>query len=180
MPSRRIAAEASSTGRDFGDAIEEDLRFQIRSWRLQRAGWVLGVVLIAAAVVGLFGNGPMSTATARSADGAVEVTYDRLARHGSPTRLNVDVHPALVGDGPVVIWLAREFLDGLEIEAVIPEPARVVDSERRTGYEFDVEHVGSDGLDVTFRVRYDDVFLRHGELSVGSEDPIAFDMLVYP
>lgn len=180
MPERKTASEVSSTGREFGHAIEEDLRFQIRSWRIQRAGWVLGLLLLAAALVGLFGNGPLSTATARSADGGIEVTYDRLARHGSPTQLKVDVRQPLAGDGPVVVWLARDFLDGIEIEAIIPEPNRVVDSDARTGYEFEVEDVGGDGLNVTFFVRYDQIFIRHGEVGVGSGQPVPFDMLVYP
>lgn len=44
--------------------IEEDLDFQRRMWRLQQIGWALLVLVVVAALLGLFGKGPLSRAVA--------------------------------------------------------------------------------------------------------------------
>jgi hypothetical protein len=43
--------------------IDEDLNFQRREWKIQRAGWVTMALVIIAALLGVFGAGPLSSAT---------------------------------------------------------------------------------------------------------------------
>ncbi len=42
----------------------EDLTYQVRSWRIERAGQVLMGLFILAALLGLLGGGPLSRASA--------------------------------------------------------------------------------------------------------------------
>ena len=44
-------------------------------------------LLVLAGLCGVFGRGPLATATIRSADGAVTVTYDRFARFRTPSSI---------------------------------------------------------------------------------------------
>ena len=43
--------------------IEQDHDFQRRSWRLQRAGWIVLSLVLLAGLLGLFGSGPLAHAT---------------------------------------------------------------------------------------------------------------------
>ncbi len=63
---------------------EEDfkpLAAQRRSSRIQRTAWLLMGILLLVAFAGGFGQGPLSHARVRSADGRFEMRYDRQ-RHG--------------------------------------------------------------------------------------------------
>ena len=44
--------------------VREDMRFQRRSWMVERAGWLVLTAIALAALTGVFGNGPLSTARA--------------------------------------------------------------------------------------------------------------------
>src|SRR4029079_12532418 len=58
--------------------IKEDMDFQRRSWTVERAGWlILGVVMVAA-LVGLFGYGPVSKAHLNGND--LKLSYERFQR----------------------------------------------------------------------------------------------------
>jgi hypothetical protein len=59
--------------------IEEDVRFQMRWWQVERVGWLLMGPFMAAAAVGVFGGGRLSRARTGEADGP-QVEYQRLLR----------------------------------------------------------------------------------------------------
>src|SRR3712207_4138009 len=60
--------DMSETTRVGDLEVAEDLTFQRREWAAQRVGWVLLALVIAAALAGLLGRGPLST-TRRESDG---------------------------------------------------------------------------------------------------------------
>lgn len=66
---------------DFG----QNLEYQHREWAVQH-GWVVIAVLILAALAGLAGDGPLSHASIRSADGTLIAGYERIARAGNTKR----------------------------------------------------------------------------------------------
>ena len=166
--------------RVLAQEIQEDLRFQVRSWRAQRIGWVAGGALLLAGAIGLFGRGPLSSALVDSGDGRLSVVFERLARHGVPAQIEVHVAPESIDDETVTVWFDREYLDGLELKAIVPKPSAVRDGDGRTAYEFDVASVGQDGFDLTLQVEHDDIGPRGGEISIGGGPPVRIDQLVYP
>lgn len=65
--------------------------FESHWYRAEQAGRVVMVLFTQAAGPGLLGRGPYSHATARSADGALTVDYEPIARHHS-TSTTLTVH----------------------------------------------------------------------------------------
>src|SRR5690606_40519760 len=63
---------------------EASQRFE---WRVERIAWVLAALLFALALLGVFGGGPLSRASAGSSDQTVQVDYERFVRVATSTTL---------------------------------------------------------------------------------------------
>ena len=118
-PTRR-APVAGVNGTD----IHEDMPTQEREWRVQRAGWAFMAAIVVAALVGLLGNGPLNERTLTSANGGLQVTYQRFRRLQTPGTLNLKVTPQ-PGAGQVQVSLNDAYLDAVYVQSVTPEPASV-------------------------------------------------------
>lgn len=115
--------------------VAEDLELQRRTWRFERAGWVLLSVLLLAGVLGLFGTGPFSRMQEASADGAVSVDYPRFMRRQSPESIRIDL-AAEAGPGSLTLSIGREWLDEVTLQSVTPEPGHVELRPDRLVYSF--------------------------------------------
>jgi hypothetical protein len=105
---------------------DEDVRFEQR-WRpIQRVGRVILLVGLAAAVVGIFGTGPLASATASAPGGAFSIDYDRFLRSTQSTDLEISAQDAR---GPATVAVAQSYLDTTGITNVSPQP----DSETARG-----------------------------------------------
>jgi hypothetical protein len=60
--------------------IPEDLPFQRREWVAERVAWAVMALLIAGALLGFFGTGPLSRTTAGDEAGPLWLEYERFAR----------------------------------------------------------------------------------------------------
>ena len=103
--------------------IDEDIAFQRREWRWQRVGrWLLtSFVLMAAS--GLFGNGPLSHATAGGAGDAIRLEFERFIRVGATDRMTLHLRLAAApDDAPIEFRLARAYFDGVRVHAITPPP----------------------------------------------------------
>jgi len=67
--------------------IVQDMTFQRRAWVVQRIAWVVMLLIVVAAVLGLFATGPLSGTTAKTDDGVLTIEYGRFARHDAQTDL---------------------------------------------------------------------------------------------
>ena len=111
--------------------VGQDLKFQKRSWRVERTGWIVGLLVVAAALLGLLGQGPLSKAKAAAADNRLVVEYNRFERYQSPVHLNIQFLPAGSTNHEVRLWLDRAFVEGIEMRHLDPEPETVeIDGER--------------------------------------------------
>jgi len=132
--------------------LSDDAAFHKRELAFRRGGVVALYVLLLAALVGLFGSGPASHASARSADGTVRVDYDRIVRANAPTELRFHVPYGRKVDGTVELWLDPAFAQSIMIEQIVPEPVRtrVVDSRLKA----EIVAVAADtALDITLTYR---------------------------
>jgi hypothetical protein len=107
--------------------LDRHLAFQRREWRAQQIGWIALVVFLAAALAGLFGSGPLSSARASDSGGGLAVDYQRFVRAGAAQRLQFEIETP--GAGPVELRLSRRYLDAVRVEHVLPQP----DSTTATG-----------------------------------------------
>jgi hypothetical protein len=154
--------------------IREDMRYQRRSWIVERAGWTLLVLLALVALSGLFGTGPLSWA--KVSGGSLSVEYDRFQRATRVARYTFDFKPQTQPE--LRLHLSDAFQRNFEISKIQPEAART--------------SVAPDGMDLFFPSSVGNAARvviwansRHYGTSditaqVGSEAPVSFWVFVYP
>lgn len=119
--------------------IDEDMDFQRASWKVQRAGWVLMLLFIITGLLGLFGNGPISSARAGDEASTLLVEYDRFLRVHAPTAAMFRIgNDAALPDSTVRLWVDRSWVSAFELRAITPEPDRAETSGTRLVYVFRV------------------------------------------
>lgn len=104
---------------------EDDLRFQRRLWRVQRVAWVVGGLVVMAALLGGTGRGLLSRGRATEPSGLLRVEYDRFPRREAPTTIRVGVAAGVGHQGRVVVYFDRRYFDGVDLDEVTPQPLAV-------------------------------------------------------
>jgi hypothetical protein len=94
-------------------AVGSDLKFQRRWWKFERGVWIFFTLLIVLDVLGVFGRGPLAKARMRAGDGSVDVTWERVERHGTPSYMTVHFGPAAIRDGKVRLWVSESLIKEL-------------------------------------------------------------------
>ena len=158
--------------------IEQDEAFERRSLTLQRAGWIVMTVMVAAAAVGLLGSGPLARATA-AVPGVFSVEYERFARYQAPQVLQIHLAPAVTSRREARLWISRAFLDSSKIESVIPTPLRVEGGADRLYYVFQMAKP-ADSLSVSLILQAEQIGFVDGRIGVDDGRDVAFRQLVYP
>ena len=103
--------------------IDQDLEFQRREWRTQRAGWWALAAFVLAAILGLFGGGPISSAEAGDRSAPLWVEYERFIRVGASTRILV--HATMPPEGDLHLRLPRGYFEAFRIDRLTPEPQTI-------------------------------------------------------
>ncbi len=104
-------------------AVGEDVEFQRRWWSFERGVWILFALIVALDLAGAFGRGPLAHARMRTADGAMDVKYERIERTGTPSVLSIQFSPAAIHDGKVQFWVSESMLEQLGNQRIAPQPA---------------------------------------------------------
>jgi hypothetical protein len=159
--------------------LDEDLRFQKRQWKVQRVAWVVWLVVLAAAVAGLFGSGPLSNGTAGEEGGPLWAEYHRFERYQGPSDLKVFFGPGAASGGEGRVWLARDYLESIELEAVTPTPLRVEAGADRHTYVFPVSDP-QQGTSVVFRFRPEALGRHEARIGLPGGQELKFGRFVYP
>lgn len=156
--------------------IDQDLTLQHRSWKVQRAGWVLMALFVLAAAFGLFGSGMASRATAGGMDAPVRLEYARFGRWLAPVEMRLLLREQDTGSARV--WMSAEYIESYKVEAIAPEPEST--------------EVGGDGLIYTFRVSPGQPATvtfhltpehfgpRSGEVGIVGAPPLHFQQFIFP
>src|SRR5699024_5161687 len=114
-----------------GLKIPQNPKIQRRNWALERFGWGAIALTLLAAILGLFGSGPLSWATAGQQGDPLWITYQRFGRWQSPMSLHVHLSPQAIRNGQVQLWLSRAYLDDINVQQVIPQPQTVKAGSKR-------------------------------------------------
>ncbi len=163
---------------EHGLEIGQDIAFQRRMWRFQRAGWVAMVVVALLALIGLFGSGPLSRAREGTAGTGLTLDYARLTRHGAPDNLRVHLPASSTSQGKVELAVDREYLEGLRLEGIVPEPESTEGRPDAMVYVFQVQPGAPTTL--TFEFTPEALGLRAGSVRLKGREPVSFTQLVYP
>jgi hypothetical protein len=169
----------ASTERVGSLEINQDLGFLAKAWKVQRIGWVIMVLLLLAGLAGLLGSGPLSRATAGADGDPVQVQYERFARYRTPTELHFRLSSAALRDGEYSVWLSRDLLQQLQVEAVSPPPERVETGTAQLRYIFAAANpTGPTGI--TFFVKPEHIGRLSGQVGPPDGLPLNLDMFIYP
>ena len=161
-------------------ALERDQREPVlqREWRFERLGWGMLALILAAGVFGVFGDGVVATASSRSADGAVVLRYGRIIRRDAPAELELRLAAAPVADSVVVISLSEDYLGGMDVERVVPEPILVRASSGRVEHHL-LRLAPPRPMVVRFSVRANAIGTRRAAFAVDGR-VLSFRQLVLP
>jgi hypothetical protein len=128
-------------------------------------------LVVLAAGLGVFGDGPL--ADARVGDERLSARYQRMAREAAPTTLTLTGTPER---GVLRLWIARSYLDGVEVERIEPEPERVVIEADRQVFEWPA---GGDIAEVRFELLPSGPGWLRGRAGAGASS-IALAQWVFP
>lgn len=155
--------------------IDQDLSLQRRMWHVQRGGWLAMCLLLVAALLGVFGNGPASRS---SSDGAgLRLEYERFLRFKAPTALKLRVS-SKAANGILPLQVSSEFLEHVRLESVHPQPSRVEAGQLWTTYFF--VRSEPDAFTVVFHFKPEAIGRLTGEFKLARGQPLSFLQFVYP
>lgn len=165
--------------------VESDERFDRWANRVQRVFWLLMVLALVGAVLGLFGNGVLAETTAEAGGSpALTVRYDRLARYQSPGEVVMEVRsPPDASAETLELAVSRGYLADVRLTGVTPEPEEVVVEADRYVYRFSVAD-WSEPVRVHFELEPDHWGRLRGTVQArvgGAESaPVSIRQWVYP
>ena len=159
--------------------IDQDLEFQKGEWRMERVAWFAGLAILILGLLGLFGTGPISSATAGDVDGPIAVDYQRFVRHDGEMSISITVANDQIREGQVEIWLSASYLDKVNIEQFSQEPNEVRNEGDRVVFVFLAgDSTGPVSLTASMR---SDVFGRiNGDIGIVDGPQVSISHLSYP
>jgi hypothetical protein len=176
-----VSAGADAKASDELNINEErDIAYHRKEWRAQRFAWVVMLLLVIAALLGLLGApGWLGTATTTAADGSIEIEYDRISRYHAPTELVIAVDPAFVEDSEIRLWIGAGYAESLSIDAIVPEPERAEVRADGVVYTFNVADA-SGPLQIVVHYEHDSYWRANGELGLANGEPVKMSQVVMP
>ncbi len=117
-------------------AVGEDLDFQRRWWKFERAVWLLFLLILVADLLGLFGRGWLAKAQSTDAAQTVTLDYERIERASTPSIMTFHFKPAAIRNGEIQLYVSEDIIRSLGAQRISPEPKTSV--------------MGNDGVTYTF------------------------------
>ncbi|GGM71831.1 hypothetical protein GCM10010106_17720 [Thermopolyspora flexuosa] len=154
---------------------EQEPRRRRRAHAAQLVGWALATAILVAALAGLFGPGPLSTATASAP--LVAVGYERFARQLGTTTVVVTVRSAPAEPGVARLWISRDYVEKINVQTVVPQPYSWTAARDGVVLAFPALHGEAT---VRLRVRPDRAGLLRGAIGAPGRRPAEFWQFVYP
>jgi hypothetical protein len=154
--------------------IREDMRFQRRSWIVERLGWSLLVLVALVGLSGALGIGPLSWH--RASNGSLLVEYERFQRI---TRLARFTFNASGQTGPELrLHLSDAFQKNFEVSDIQPQPTHSATSPDGIDLIFAAGGANAGRIVIWAHSRHygvSDITAR-----LGDEAPVSLWILVYP
>jgi hypothetical protein len=158
--------------------IREDPDFQRSSWIMERIGWIAVALILIAALLGLFGTGLFSKTKAGDRNGPLWLEYNRFGRFQSPSTLRVHI-----GRGKTEkiarIWFDRNYMKGIQIEQITPEPEGVESVSDKLVYTFKLAKP-KEPAEVTFHLKLEQIGSLSGKVGLVNGPTLSFTQFIYP
>lgn len=158
-----------------GPEVERSLQID---WTIQRAGWLLMVGVIVAALLGYLGRGPLTHQHARATDQSLSVEYYSIERYESPTELRIRIDQPPAEGEPLRLRVSKAFCDVTTVEQISPPPLRSTLVGDDVVYDFAVGK--PEELMVVYRFKHDDTGSLVYTLAVGDGEPVTVQQYILP
>jgi hypothetical protein len=179
--SRRQRDQPSDIDPDLarrGLQIFQDPRFSRREWIFERVMWGLMLVFVLAAALGLFGEGPLSHGRAQTADGRMEIQYQRFLRYKAPASLVITLRRLSPEEHTVHLLVSQSLLRNFRVDQTSPEPGEVSYEGGAVRYTFPLAR-GETQLTVRFDVEPDSLGAQETEVARGGGAGITLRQFVW-
>lgn len=154
------------------------MRHHRADWRVERVGLAVIAIILMGALLGVFGDGPLSHGRSGSGQ-AVSVEYERLLRASAPTQYRFHVDPSLATQGILDLRMDNSLVDLMQVDSIVPEPERQTAGPTYTAFSFRVEP-GTSPASVVFQFR-PATFGRHeGQVVVPGAPALSIDHFIFP
>ena len=157
-------------------AVKTYPRFELGWNRLQALTEVVVAIVVAAGLLGLFGTGPLSSATAEGANKAIGITYERILRRTVQTELRIALHRPTAGP-TVEVLMPDAFLNDMSIASSSPRASAMRVAPHGITYVFDV------GPEGTGHITFDLKPKGYGAITspfVVAGEPIVLHQFIFP
>ncbi|HEU4616679.1 MAG TPA: hypothetical protein VFV10_01495 [Gammaproteobacteria bacterium] len=162
-----------------GLEIDEDIERERRHWLYERIVWSLMALVVVAEILGAFGGGVLSRATAGSPERGLAVEYSRVWRKNAPTDLRFRMPRAPADGGELTLWIARRYLDKLDVDEITPEPERVEVGADRLTYVFNAHEPGIPA-EILFEIEPQTWGRLHAAAGLEGGAQVAFTQTIFP
>ena len=158
-------------------AVGEDLEFQRKWWKFERAVWAFFSLILLLTLAGVFGRGPVAKAERRTKDESIDVRYDRIQRTSTPSIITVNFGPSAIQNGKVELFVSGSMVKELGAQRVVPSPERTVVGDDGLTYAFPASGLPSS---VEFALEPTGPGLHHLTIRVVGLEPVKADIFVMP
>lgn len=145
---------------------------------VQRVGWTLMAMLVAAGLTGVFGRGPLAQASVTTPDGNVQIAYERFARFRTPTQMAITLKAPMAGRLDVVV--STSLLEKINVQFIDPVPVLQRAVAGGTDFVFNVDSSGAKPATITFAEQAAHTLGFGGTVQVDREPPLRLAGFVYP
>jgi hypothetical protein len=160
--------------------IAQDLDFQRRSWKVQRIGWATMVLICVAALLGVCGGGPISSAQLGEEGSPLRAEYDRFLRRDAPAKLTLYVGAAAMRpDSTAEVWLDRTWLEDMEVNSITPEPEQTRTTASQVIYTFHLDP-SSTPARLTYHLTTHSLGAVTGRVGLSNGPSYSFPQFSYP
>lgn len=155
-----------------------DQRFETNWHRAELVGRFVMAAFVLSAGFELLGRGPYSHRTVQSADGALRVDYEPIARHSTTTTVTVHIQNGTGSDQPVRLSLPQQAIEPMGFQHAVPpaDGATINDAGIRLNF---TEQPHQKNALVRLMLKPTAVGLVPMRISDGQED-VRWTMLVVP
>jgi hypothetical protein len=153
--------------------ITQDMAFQRLEWRIQRVGWFLMAAVVCAALLGLFGDGPLSSAVQTS--GSLRIEYDRFLHNQAPSEYRIHFSTS---QAEFQLGFNHSFLQNVKLERITPDPIRAEISELGVTLHFTTQTGAQGTVIIPFEPK--SIGFLHTKIMAPAEPSLHFTHFVYP
>ena len=158
--------------------IDQDLDFQRKSWKVQRVGWIIMLLVAFGGLLGVFGDGPFANATVGDSR-TLSIDYQRLVRLSAEEKLAITMGNVPAGSGSTVgVWIDRRWMSRHQVQGIVPEPESTSVAADRVTYHFKTDsRVPSK---VEFDLQTNGIGLIRGRAGIVGGSTVNFNQFSYP